>query len=238
VRSESPKRGWTRIAGESAAIVLGILLAFAIDAGWDARKDLLEEREILDALEQDFQENHAAAERVIRIHRDDNARFAYLTSLSPGQVGRLPEDSIHAIISGLSAPFTSDPVRGTIDALLGAGKLDLIRSRELRDALIIFLNLVDDPREDAEYMGRAAERVWGFETGHGGPWQSRDLSAGGPALAPFLALATAETLTEIRADRPMMDAVRLFQATSFTYADEVRRIARQIDSVLVLLETR
>lgn len=238
MKSEELGAGWTRIVGESVAIVLGILLAFAIDAGWDARNDRLEEREILEALERDFQENRVAAERVIHIHEVDNARFAYLASLTAEEIGSLPEDSIRVVVGGLSAPFTFDPVRGTIDALLGAGKLDLIRSRELRDALIIFLNLVDDAREDAEYMGRAAERVWVLETNHGGPWQNRDPSAGGPALAPFLAPATAETLRGIRADQPMMRAVRLFQATGYTYADEVKGIARQIDSVLVLLESR
>ena len=38
---------WKRLTVEAAAIVVSILLAFGIDAWWDARNDVVEEREIL-----------------------------------------------------------------------------------------------------------------------------------------------------------------------------------------------
>ncbi len=51
---ESQAIPWKRLSAEGAAIVVSILLAFWIDAWWDARNDLAEEREILVGLEAEF----------------------------------------------------------------------------------------------------------------------------------------------------------------------------------------
>ena len=51
--TESPFIPWGRLVAEGAAIVISILLAFSIDAWWDNRKDIAEEREILLGLEAD-----------------------------------------------------------------------------------------------------------------------------------------------------------------------------------------
>ncbi len=45
---------WIRISAEGAAIVVSILLAFAIDAAWQHRGEVAEEREILVGLEAEF----------------------------------------------------------------------------------------------------------------------------------------------------------------------------------------
>ena len=45
---------WGRILAEGAAIVVSILLAFAIDAWWDNRKERFEEHQILLGLEAEF----------------------------------------------------------------------------------------------------------------------------------------------------------------------------------------
>ena len=41
---------WKRIAAEGVAIVVSILLAFAIDAAWDASRERAEERQALSGL--------------------------------------------------------------------------------------------------------------------------------------------------------------------------------------------
>jgi hypothetical protein len=50
-----PRSRWSRLLLESIAIVLSILLAFAIDAGWDERQDRRAEEEILRALSVEFE---------------------------------------------------------------------------------------------------------------------------------------------------------------------------------------
>jgi hypothetical protein len=56
--TEGASRGgmtWRRIAAEIAAVVFGILIAFAIDAEWERRQEIEWEQEILASLETDLQ---------------------------------------------------------------------------------------------------------------------------------------------------------------------------------------
>jgi hypothetical protein len=50
---------WTRLIAEGLAIVVSILLAFAIDAWWEQRQDTAEERRILVSLRDEFTEIRA-----------------------------------------------------------------------------------------------------------------------------------------------------------------------------------
>lgn len=54
---------WRRLVLESAAVVASILLAFAIDAAWDLRQELAEERELLLGLRQELAENQSIIEQ-------------------------------------------------------------------------------------------------------------------------------------------------------------------------------
>ncbi|MFV1988294.1 MAG: hypothetical protein ACC682_13505 [Gemmatimonadota bacterium] len=236
--SERTSVQWRRLVMESIAILLSILVAFAIDAAWDARRERAEEAEILQALRKDFLANQLTATDVVQTHGANAALYAVFASLTPTEVMALPQDSLDVITRSMSGPYTFDPVRGTIDALIGAGKLGLIRNRPLREALVTFLNLVDDAREDAEFLGRAAERVWAKEVLHGGPWSAS--AAGkfeiGNGRAAFLDPIDRETLAGVRTDVQMMGLIKQFHATAATYSSEVARVVAQIDSVLVLLQ--
>ena len=51
---------WPRILAEGTAVVVSILLAFAIDAWWDERKERDDERDVLLALKAEFEANAQA----------------------------------------------------------------------------------------------------------------------------------------------------------------------------------
>ena len=61
---------WKRLVVEAAAIVVSILLAFGIDAWWDARNDVVEEREILIGLEIEFVDLRARLDQWARFNRN------------------------------------------------------------------------------------------------------------------------------------------------------------------------
>ena len=61
---------WKRLAVEAAAIVVSILLAFGIDAWWDARNDVVEEREILIGLEIEYVDLRARLDQWARFNRN------------------------------------------------------------------------------------------------------------------------------------------------------------------------
>ena len=69
--NESQDISWRRIFAEGAAIVAGILLAFAIDAWWDDQVEIKEEQRLLAALANEFESNI----NVLREARTDDGRI-------------------------------------------------------------------------------------------------------------------------------------------------------------------
>ena len=69
--NESQDIPWRRIFAEGAAIVAGILLAFAIDAWWDDQVEIKEEQRLLAALANEFESNM----NVLREARTDDGRI-------------------------------------------------------------------------------------------------------------------------------------------------------------------
>lgn len=240
-----------RLVREGVAIVLSILLAFAIDAWWDARQERAEELQILEALREDFLANRAEAAGTIAVHERGGALIAAAHARMPSEAAALPPDSIGATLNALAQPRTFDPVRGTLDALIGSGRLDLIRDAELRRALTVFLNLVGDSEEDAAYMAEGSRRVWDRQILHGGPWarSEGDLAYEGcDAPVPpssclidvsefaYFPEPSASGLLAVLADEQLMGQVRQLRSNVVRYVSEVRRIADQVEVVLALIE--
>ena len=65
---ETQKIPWKRLPIEAAAIVVSILLAFAIDAWWNEQQERAEEREVLESLYVEFEANREEAAAVISFH--------------------------------------------------------------------------------------------------------------------------------------------------------------------------
>ena len=226
---------WKRLTAEGGAIVLSILLAFAIDASWDERQERVEERETLEALQSDFESNREAASNVISIHATFEDRVARLARMTRQEVLALPEDSVGPLIAALAAPGTFDPATGTVDALIGAGKLGLLREAELRQALTRFLSLVEDAQEDSRYMQQFAVKVWEASVSHGGPWKT-PLDVRRPGQMEFLATPSHETLARIHADQSLMGLARQMRYSAWVYVGEVEAVLDQVDRVLELIQ--
>lgn len=222
---------WKRLLAEGSAIVVSILLAFAIDASWDARQERERELEALQALRRDFEENRRKADEVMNAHRAAEDRFTRLLTMSNGEILELERDSVAVIVGSLAAPYSFDPVRGTVDALIGAGELDLLQEAELRQALTAFLNATEDAKEDATFMAEFAVRAWEASIGHGGPWDAAVVLRRSVRL-PFLAQPTPTTLANIRQDRELMGLVKQLRFLARVYMGELEVIRTRIDAVL------
>jgi len=129
---------WKRYAAEVATIIVGILLALAADAGRQYLADRGTEREMLAALRIEF------AADVKEISADQKARsqiLAAIDSLSAARVDATrvppPEELAAAVPRTLNWRYytASHPV---LDDLLTTGRLDLLRSSELRRAIMAF----------------------------------------------------------------------------------------------------
>jgi hypothetical protein len=134
---------WNRIAIEAAAIVMSILLAFAIDAWWDNRQDRSEEQRILVGLKAEFEQNlelidiefsyrHAVIDSTLKILDASVAP----TTTNP--------EILDGLIGDLSWWQNIKYSRGAIDGLLQSGRLSLIENEELRRVLASMPSQFDD----------------------------------------------------------------------------------------------
>lgn len=219
---------------DGAAIVLSILLAFAIDAGWDEIQERRAEQEILAGLQTDFVSNQMQLSSVVAAHRRRAANYSWFRSSSPDEIRRISPDSANSIYTELWGPRTFDPARSSIDALIGAGRFGVIQDRELRNRLTGFLNLADDLAEESMRMQSGSEAVLEGTIPHGGPWQDE---LGPSAAFGDLPSLTPEDLASMRADTILMGWIGLAHQYSATYLEEMRQLGAAVEDVLARLGT-
>lgn len=152
---------WRRYVAEVLAIVVGILLALAADAGRQYLTDRAAEREILAALRVEF----AADVTEIEADQDHRAqKLAAIDRLSEIQAGLQPgppPDSLAAdVLRLLDWRFytASHPV---LDDIQSTGRIGLIRSAGLRRALMAFgqerSRIAVTEQQDRELVARQVE---------------------------------------------------------------------------------
>ena len=234
---------WQGQISAGLVIVVSILLAFAIDALWDERQERLEEREVLAALLAEFQLNRTEAAEVIESHELGRLRVAALAQMTAADAGALSSDEADEILAALANPRTFDPIRGTVDSLIGAGQFNIIQDRRLRESLISFINLSEDAVEDAAYLAQWSSMIWLALGRHGGPWRTGDedlLGKEGLELGDlsFIPRIAAENISRIRGDSDLMGLILRNQINAAHYTSEIRHVAAKIDEILALLEAQ
>lgn len=135
---------WKRLSVEAFAIVFSILLAFAIDAWWDERKERQFEQETLVGLEAEYEDHRINIEQQTANHR-----------IQLGAVGRLMEACQSGTYAALDmllddalywllVPVTTDLGSGVRDSLISAGRIEVLRNRDLRYALSEWDSVLDE----------------------------------------------------------------------------------------------
>ncbi len=241
---------WKRLSVEAAAIVVSILMAFAIDAWWNDRQERAEEREVLESLYTEFEANRDEVASVISFHDREIQTIETLLKLTQDEILELPTETVEVMVSSFAMARTFDAVRGSIDALYSAGKLGILRDRELREALTTFVNIFDDAVEDANYLRQSSITVWKEIARNGGPWRTKfgDVTAEECAVPlpqaicyindtlDFLPVATPQDLLRLRNNAVLMGYVYQNKVDLVFYSGEIRDVQRRIESVLRLLE--
>lgn len=136
---------------EIVIVVLGILIAFSLDAWWDGRSH---RKDVEDALRSVRTEMAANADQIkgwIQVQvRARDAAGELATLLRSHQVGArfLIPDSLG---SALWATPSFDPANGAVQALLASDAFGHIKSEELRVELASWTGHVRDAAEDEEH---------------------------------------------------------------------------------------
>ena len=142
--------------GEIVLVVIGILIALQINTWNENRKAINEETKILTALQSDFkvsktriEETMVQQKRVleysqafIKIHERKNLKeFEYFDTHL---------DSLDILIGYGTSFYRAEPVTGAYNALISAGKIDLIKNETLRHLLAQFSADLESGFEDHE----------------------------------------------------------------------------------------
>jgi hypothetical protein len=149
------------------------------------------------------------------------------------------QDRLSEYVVALCNPWSFYPVLGTTEALIGAGELDILENRPLREALTNFLFLVEDSMEDIEYVGRDAQRVWAAEVALGGPWADSATEVGMAGEVPvpsFISRVGTEDILRIRNDPNLRGLVGRCHLNVGYYLTELQRLKVGAVRILDLIE--
>lgn len=137
---------------EIFVIALGILLAFAVDAGWGALQDAEQERRTLEALREEFLGNIAELRRVEEAHQTVvQSSRELLRMTGPAAVAT---DQTPILIGEVWVPVVSVLASGASRAVVATDDLSRIRDAELRRALGAWPDRVESFKRLEDYLFR------------------------------------------------------------------------------------
>ncbi len=210
----------SRFLIEAFVIVSSILLAFGIDAWWDARQERVEEAEVLAGLQREFSGYRAALSRSIERHGEMmSAMAAVLASIEAG-AWTSTDWQLDEAVGQLLSPPTSDLGNGVRDALVQAGRLELISDAVLRERLAQWPGFYEEVLDDEVFSRQLV-------LNHLVPYFTRQ----GQALSSVLfsgTIVTDSTAEQVwparvgRIDRDPVAARRLLSDPEFKALVEVR----------------
>lgn len=139
---------WPRILAEGTIIVVSILLAFWIDAWWQQQLEKKETDALVRGLQADFTASQlhakewlAGNERVLR------AAGEFLAEIRKRPLDDELEARLEWLLAAVSAP-TFDPTDTSLRTAVATGQIELVTDKELRNALAVWRQQLEDVRED------------------------------------------------------------------------------------------
>lgn len=135
---------WSHLLAEAVVVVLSILLALAVDEWRSGREDRAVEREYLARLLVDLDDNLQVIDGQSRAQVSEiaAARFVYPVVSDGDWSGLDPAEVVRASYLATPSP-TPTWTRGTFDELVSTGRMELIRSPELRAALLEYYRFLE-----------------------------------------------------------------------------------------------
>jgi hypothetical protein len=137
-----------RLAIEGTVIVASILLAFAIDAWWDERLERAEEQEILLGLKSEFSRYRDELTAGIEYQAARRQMTAILMAATQRGSWDSESMSVDLALSSIGDSKTHDFGGGVLDALINAGRLEIISDHELRVKLASWGQVFNEIRDD------------------------------------------------------------------------------------------
>jgi hypothetical protein len=140
--------------GEIILVVIGILIALQINTWNEKRKAINEEAKILTALQNDFKVSKTRIEDATSVQKRVLDYSKVLIEIYENKNDKTYEyfdthlDSLDFLIGYGTSFYRAEPVTGAYNALISAGKVDLIKNETLRHLLAQFSADLESGFED------------------------------------------------------------------------------------------
>jgi len=143
------------MVGEGAAIVVSILLAFAIDAWWEERAIRIEEQQVLQGLRSEFHSIRDVLSGHLSEHLQGVQALENFLNAAGESGGEEAGPIVDAALLVLLTPMTSDLGSGTLDALLSSGRIEILANRMLRAKLAAWEGVISEVWDDQALNAKA-----------------------------------------------------------------------------------
>ena len=141
---------WRSALLDGLAVLLGILLAFSIDAWWDLRGQREEARSYLAAIETELVSNREALVEELEIIRNWVAQSESFLNDVVGPDASPTYDQIREMVWQTGPNRTTPIARAAIDDLVSSGGFQVIEASELRRALANYVRALDKDASELE----------------------------------------------------------------------------------------
>jgi hypothetical protein len=155
--TDPPRR---RILAEGVAIVVSILLAFAIDAWWDEARERSRERTVLTGLRAEFEANRTRLGANLAQHEGTHEAAVALMDLSDSGAALPPDSMAYLLRRVFVDAYSYNPSGGVLEGLIASGELGLIRDTELRGLLASWPGQLDENAEDEAWVFKDVQDVY------------------------------------------------------------------------------
>lgn len=147
--AENKVAAYSRYAlGEVFIVLIGVLLAFALNSWWNSVKEIHTRKIILTNLLNEMLYNRQKLQQTIRIDefvlRNTEILEKILQNSEPGKNIAIADTLLSAFI----VAATNNPSTGSLNSILTSGKIDHISNNDLITSIITWNNKFDDASED------------------------------------------------------------------------------------------
>lgn len=133
--------------GETLIVVVGVLIALAVDSWREERRDERTEEQYLSSLLEDLESDFAELDRAGSQARTATASARTVLQVLEGQARPLPGDSLAHAVEYAGFLYFPAYFPYTFDELVSTGNLRIIRDPELRREIAAYYNLIESEKQ-------------------------------------------------------------------------------------------
>ena len=145
--------------GEIILVVIGILIALAINNYNQERSLRYKEQVYLEGLREEFQTSKLKLKELIQVNRNNYSGAKKLVQLSANNDTTSEEEFSEILYSTFSFDISFNPNNSLLNEMINSGSLKDIQNRELRERLTNWFSRLEESDRQEEDLGSQREKV-------------------------------------------------------------------------------